>query len=82
MDFLKIIGTAQDQAITLINIQKAWQAVRLELYDLGLVMNQLPERPSARLITPPLTVTWTGPTSEAIQVPITLANIAQVDKLF
>jgi len=82
VDFLEIMGTARDQAITPINVQKAWQAVRLEPYDPSLVMNQLPKRPLARPITPPSTVTWTGPTGEAIQVPITLANVAQVDELF
>jgi len=54
----------------------------LEPYDPEVVMKQLPERPTARPVTPPSTITWTGPIGEAIQVPITPANIAQVDELF
>jgi hypothetical protein len=29
-----------------------------------------------------LSITWTRPTREAVQVPITLSNVAQVDLLF
>jgi len=45
-------------------------------------MKQLPKLPSERLVTPLSTVTWTGPTGEVVQVLITPANVAQVDKLF
>jgi hypothetical protein len=82
VDFLEIIGAARDKAITLINIQKAWQAVGLELYNLDIVISQLPEKPLVQPATPLSTITWTGPTGEAIQVPITPANIRQVDELF
>jgi hypothetical protein len=55
--------------------------VGLELYDLEIVMKQLLKRPS-RLVTPLSTVTLTRPIREAVQVPITPANIAQVGELF
>lgn len=56
--------------------------MRLELYDLEVVLNQLPKRPTTQPVTPPSTVTQTGPTGEAVQVPITPANMAQIDELF
>ena len=81
MEFLEILSGAQDKAITPLNIEKAWAGVGLEPYDPEIVMKRLPKRPS-RPVTPPSTVTLTGPTGEAVQVPITPANIAQVDELF
>jgi hypothetical protein len=52
--------------------------------DLEIVLEQLPKQPSARLVTPPssTTVIWKGPTSETMEVPITPANVAQVDTLY
>jgi len=81
LEFLEILSGARDKAITPLNIEKAWAGVGLELYDPEIVMKWLPKRPS-RPVTPPSTVTLTGPTGEAVQVPITPANIAQVDELF
>jgi hypothetical protein len=46
------------------------------------VLEQLLKQPLSRLATPPSTVTWTRPTGEEVQVPITPANVAQVDELF
>ena len=82
IEFLEILGKARDKAITLLNIEKAWKAAGLEPYDPEVVMNQLPKRPIAQPAIPPSTVTWTGPTGEAVQVPITPSNVAQVDELF
>ena len=45
-------------------------------------MEQLPKRPLERPTTPPATITWIGLIGEAIQVPITPANVLQVDLLF
>jgi hypothetical protein len=44
-------------------------------------MEQLPKRPLDRLGTPLSTITTFGLEGEAIQVPITLANVKQVDEL-
>jgi hypothetical protein len=83
IDFLEIYGSAREKAITPLNIEKAWKAVGLEPLDPEVVLKQLPARPSVnRPITPPSTVTYTGPTGEAIHVPITPANVAQVEELF
>src|SRR6266480_1859128 len=83
IDFLEIYGSAREKAITPLNIKKAWKTAGLELLDPEVVLKQLPARPSVnRPITPPSTVTYTGPTGEAIHVPITPANVAQVEELF
>lgn len=47
-----------------------------------MVIKQLLKLLLERLVTPLLTVTWTRLIGEAVQVPITPTNIAQVDKLF
>jgi hypothetical protein len=83
IDFLEIYGTARDKAITPVNIEKAWKAVGLEPWDPEIVLGQLPKQPSVRPATPlTSTVSWTGPTGEIVEVPITPANVAQVDKLY
>jgi len=82
VDFLEIMGAARQKAITPINVQKAWQAVGLEPFNLDVVISQLLQKPSIQLVTPPSIVTWTGPTREAVQVATTTANIAQVNSLF
>ena len=82
MEFLEILKEAWDKAITLLNIKKAWKAVGLEPYNLKVVMQQLLEQLRAQPATPPLTVTQIGLIGEAVQVPVTPSNIAQVDKLF
>jgi len=82
VEFLEILKEAWDKAITLLNIEKAWKAVGLEPYNPKVVMQQLLEQLRARPATPPLTVTQIGLTGETVQVPVTLLNIAQVDKLF
>ena len=82
IDFLEILGEARDKAISPANIQKAWESVGLEPYNPKVVLEQLPKQPSVRPATPLSTVTWTRPTGEEVQVPITPANVAQVDELF
>jgi DDE superfamily endonuclease len=82
IEFLEILKEARDKAITPLNIQKLWKAVGLEPYNPEVVLRQLPEQPTAQLVTPLSTITWTGPSGEVVQVPITPANIAQVNELF
>jgi hypothetical protein len=81
IDFLEIYGAARNKAITPTNVKKSWKAVGLEPWDPGLVLKQLPDRPSARPNTPPSITTRKGPTGISVEVPFTPLNVAQVERL-
>ena len=83
IDFLEIYGFAREKVITPLNIKKAWKTTGLEPLDSEVVLKQLPARPSVdRSTTPPSTVTYMGLTGEAVHVPVTPANVTQVEELF
>ena len=79
---MEIYNAARDKVITSMNIGKAWKSVGLELWDLELVLKQLPKRPSIQPTIPLLNITQKGPTGKSIEVPNIPANVVQVDELF
>ena len=83
VDFLEIYRSAREGAFTESNISKAWKAVGLEPFDPDVVLKQLPGQTLATIRpSTPLVIVSLSARGDTVQVPITLANVAQVEELF
>jgi hypothetical protein len=84
VDFLEIYKIARAGAITESNISKAWKAVGFNPFKPNVVLKQLLSQTLVSLqptTPPPLLVNLTLD-GNAVQMPITLGNVAQIEDLF
>ena len=77
MDFLEIYQAARLESFTMEGIRKAWTSVGLSPFNPDLVLQALLGYNDSRLITPPSISMTIG----SMQVPITPANVLEVQEL-